>query len=124
MRQATDKTQDRLKEVGDDEQATVYLVLAEREVDRLKENETKKDNYLLLYEFFKELGDYKRALQVYENYNAVKDSLFSAERNLRLVEVEKKYHGEKMKREFVEVKAKEQKKEALLWGLLFFFIFL
>lgn len=114
---------DAYKQVRNYDKAIQYYLLAEKENRTLDLLDAKKNNYYSLYEAYKEIGQFNKALEVYENFNKVNDSIFSAEKYARLVELEKKYHSEKMRREIAEVKAKEQKHEVLLWDLSFLFLF-
>ncbi len=116
-------TGDAYKAIGDLKGAMKYYLLAEKENEKLDLLERKKDNYYALYDVYKTVGEFEKALQMYEMHSALKDSIFSAEKYERLIELEKKYHSEKSERELLLLKAKEEKQELYLWGLSIFFVF-
>ncbi|MBS2100817.1 tetratricopeptide repeat-containing sensor histidine kinase [Carboxylicivirga linearis] len=116
-------TGDAYREVGDFKKAISYYELAEETNKDLELLSLRKDNYYSLYLVYKDMGDYEKSLQAYEYFNDVTDSIFTAEKYERLLDLEKKYHSEKSEKELLELKAKEQKQKLWLWGLSIFFIF-
>ncbi|MCU4164402.1 tetratricopeptide repeat-containing sensor histidine kinase [Carboxylicivirga caseinilyticus] len=116
-------TGDAYKEVDNYKKALEYYMLAEEVNEKLDLLTLKKDNYYSLYLVYKEMEDYQKALDTYERYNSIADSIFTAEKYERLIELEKKYHSEKSEKELLELKAKDHQHELLLWGLSIFFMF-
>jgi tetratricopeptide (TPR) repeat protein len=116
-------TGDAYRAVGDYGEAVRYYLLVEEVNKDFELLARQKDNYQALYEVFKEMGEYEKALQMYEKFIQVNDSIFTADKYGRLIELEKKYHSEKSEKELIELKSREQKQELLLWGLSIFFIF-
>ncbi|MCU4176500.1 tetratricopeptide repeat protein [Marinilabiliaceae bacterium N1Y90] len=115
-------TGDAFMAVNNKKEAMKYYLLAEEENKNLGLKALKKDNYYALYKAYKEMGQYENALSVYEQYNAIKDSIFTTAKYERLIELEKKYHVEKSEKELIELRSKEDKIELYLWMLSIFVV--
>lgn len=117
-------TGDAYRAVGNYGEAIRYYRLMEKENKELNLLARRKDNYRSLYEVYKEMGEFEKALHMHEMYTSLSDSIFTSHKYERLVELEKKYHSEKSEKELIELKAKDQKRELLLWGLVILLVFM
>jgi two-component sensor histidine kinase len=82
---------------------------------------------------YKKSGSYKKALQHYEEYTTLNDSIFMEESNSHFIEMEQKYQSEQREKEIsrlkidkleqdVTIKNQRSTRNILLVGLLFFLV--
>ncbi|MFZ6050603.1 tetratricopeptide repeat-containing sensor histidine kinase [Halocola ammonii] len=69
-------------------------------------------HYYILSEAAKIDGDYESALEYFENYKAIEDSLVNAEKEARIAELEEKYETTQLKRENLESEKQKERAEA------------
>ena len=68
---------------------------------------TMMDNYKEFYEIYYTMGKYKDALDYYQKYVSVRDSIFNSEKHKQLLEMRTKFKVEKREKE-VELLTKDQ----------------
>ncbi len=77
--------------------------------------------YFSLAETYKSMGDFKQAYSYFSKASAMKDSLFTAERNLQITEMQTKYEVEnknnenKLLKQTVEIEKQQAKNRQLLY---------
>ncbi len=74
----------------------------------------KRDNYLTLYEIYKEMNNHKLALENYEKYDAICDSLNVVEINANLNELKLRFESEKNERENIMLKSERDQQKAFI----------
>jgi len=104
------------------EKSLGYFLKAERVADSLGYKELKKENLNNIYEVYKTLGDFEKANAYLIDFYALKDSIYSEENFNKLVELEKKYQIEKSQKEVLALKARDEKRELILWALFVIFV--
>lgn len=73
--------------------------------------------------YYKEIGDYKKAYTYYEKYNSTLDSLNNTEQNIAISDLDKKYQTAEKEKRILEVEAKNREQKILItWTLLFLFL--
>ena len=73
--------------------------------------------------YYKEIGDYKKAYAYYEKYNSTLDSLNNTEQNIAISDLDKKYQTAEKEKRILEVEAKNREQKILItWTLLFLFL--
>lgn len=70
-----------------------------------------KDTSLNLYELYKKANRHDKALQYYERYTTLKDSLFNEEKSRHITQLEAQYEADKKNREIVELRLKNELNE-------------
>lgn len=75
-------------------------------------NEIKRKAYMLLYEAYEKINDYKNAYSYLKLYNNLKDSINTKEITGKLAEIEKKYEFDAQKKQ-IEVLQKEKENQEL-----------
>ncbi|NPA43355.1 MAG: tetratricopeptide repeat protein [Chlorobi bacterium] len=70
--------------------------------------------FQLLYEIHKAKGDYRKALEYYERYHAIYDSILEARNESKFAELERKYRAEQKEKELLRLKTEQQAKELAL----------
>lgn len=64
--------------------------------------------------YYEEVGDYKKALEYYDKYNEVHDSLISEKQDLAIRKLEAQYQSEKKQREILELQQVNMQQKELL----------
>ncbi len=67
-----------------------------------------RDNLLSLSKAYKEIGDNMNALRVYEQYNLIKDSIYSMNQSDKILELENRFKFQKSQNEVAELKARNR----------------
>jgi tetratricopeptide (TPR) repeat protein len=104
------------------DKAVKHFELAEECNASIGLKDVKADNLKDLYKAYFEMGNYKQANVILEQYYTLRDSIFDDQKYERLIELEKKYHAEKSQKELTLLKSKEQKQQFILWGMSAFFL--
>lgn len=100
-----------------------HLVEARQYIDSLSVTQVLKErNYYLSSALYKEMGDHKRALEFFSAYDSIKGEILSDEKQNRLAEMRILYEAERRENEVKllkqEKEAEEQRKNALLIGII------
>lgn len=103
--------------LGDDLKALEYYLHVEEENKNMGMKNLQKDNLYSIYEVYTSMGNYQKANEALVSYHAIKDSIFSEEKFSKLLELEKKYHTEKSQKEILALKAKDEKRDLIMWAL-------
>ncbi len=95
-----------------------YDVAKQMMLDALELTKTEKD-YLLerniyhyLYYLYRDLGDYRRALQSYKRYKEMQDSVFRADTEKDVVEMQIRYETQQKENKLVLMKKNDELKDA------------
>lgn len=75
--------------------------------------------YFIAYSNYSYLDDYKNALKYHELYTQLIDELFSSEKTKTVIELNAKYETEKQQKEIESQKAEIQKRNLLIYSILF-----
>ncbi|WP_188460215.1 tetratricopeptide repeat protein [Marivirga lumbricoides] len=89
-------------------EAEDYLLRALAEAESISSKKMKQDIYFKLQQVATKQGNYKKALNYYQDYTNVKDSLFNADKLREFVRLENKYELEKSQQ---KMQLKEQELE-------------
>lgn len=85
-------------------------------------------NYLRLSHIYEKKGDYKASLENLKNYNMISDSLFSKDKDERMLDMMQKYETDKKEREITLLQSQNELKDLqnrqLKWLFGFIFVFL
>lgn len=93
--------------MGKYDQAVKYLNLALKESINNKEMAEQMDNYYELFNIYKKKNDYRKALEYYEKYTDIKDSIDVANAKITIANLEAKFENEKNK---ILIKQLEEKR--------------
>ncbi len=66
-----------------------------------------------LSDFYQKTGDYRRALDLYKQYSAYKDTLLNEAKNRQIIEAEKKYETEKKNAQIQTLKYQKQRAQTM-----------
>ena len=94
---------------GDYDKAVKYLNMALEKSGESKERTEQMDNYYELFTIYKKKKDYRKALEYYEKYTAVRDSIDVANAKVTIANLEAKFENEKNK---ILIKKLEEKQIA------------
>lgn len=108
---------DAFYEMGQAEKALEYYFKAELINRDIGNKNLQKDNLFDIYEAYTRLKDYEKANRALVEYYELKDSIFSEDKFNKLVELEKKYQTEKSQKELIALKAKDQRRQLIVWAL-------
>ncbi len=108
--------------MGDESKALEYYLFVEKENENMGIRNLQKDNLYSIYEVYSAMGNYQKANEALVEYHTLKDSIFSEEKFSKLVEMEKKYHSEKSQNEILALKAKDEKRQLVMWALFVVFV--
>lgn len=97
-------------EKGNFKSAEAYMLLALNDAKLIGSKKLKRDIYEQLKLIAKQTGDYEKALNYAERYNALKDSLFNAEKLRDFIRLENRFELEKNEQ---QLKLKEQQLKLL-----------
>ncbi len=100
------------------------LIILKQGLNKAKEIHAKdliKNAYSSLSDYYYSTGNYKKALEYFQSYIAVKDSIFSKESNDRIAEMQVKYETEKKEKENeiykLQIEKDKLQKTRLYFGL-------
>ncbi len=79
--------------------ADYYLEMAAKIAEEIKARKLLMENYLHRYRLHKARGDVNLALEYYQNYTSLKDSLFSQESNEKIADINARYELNKYEKE-------------------------
>src|SRR5690606_14911037 len=97
--------------------AAHHSISFSEEVGSLKD---RRESYAVLYEAYRHLGNYPEALKAHEQYVIYKDSMFTAEKERILSEMEAKFENRLKAREISQLKTeKELQQKILYWSVAF-----
>jgi tetratricopeptide (TPR) repeat protein len=77
------------------------------------------NGYWCLYLIEKDEGDFKQALQYYNEHSNLKDSIVIVENRNNVIAVQEKYNAEQWKNELIRLEARQQKESFVLLLLIF-----
>ena len=98
-----------------------YLFLAEKMSDSLNNYYIYNNALFTLYKYFRERKKYKEALNYYQKYVAVKDSVENVETKNKILELKTKYETEKKENRIKELEHREREQKTenrLLWLII------
>ncbi|QSE96064.1 tetratricopeptide repeat-containing sensor histidine kinase [Fulvivirga lutea] len=101
-------------ENGNKTKALDYFNEAYDIVNDIGLKDIQRDVLASLARYYKNEGDYKKALKYYESHLQLRDSLFNIDRNRQVVELQTLYESEKKERENIQLKEEQLKKDELL----------
>lgn len=104
-------------------QALTYFNKSLKIAVEIGDKELLKSIYLSLSATNKASGNYKVALENYELYNNIKDSIFNIERSRQVTEMETKYQTEKKEKD-IQLLSQQNEKQSLLRNILIVFFVL
>jgi len=84
-------------------EAGKYLLKAGDLIKTIEEVALKKDVYKELSEFYKKANNFEKALENFQNYTAMKDTIYNRESRREITEMETKYELDKKEKE-IEIK--------------------
>ena len=93
---------------GNDKQAVKYI---NRSLERIKESKElaeQMDNYFELFNIYKNRKDFSKALEYYEQYNTIKDSINVANAKITIANLEAGFENEKNLLEIRELKQNQE----------------
>jgi len=111
-------------DIGEYDKAMLALGKASKHNESIGLREVQLGNLEVLYDAYKELGQFELANTTLEKSYALKDSIFNEEQFDKLIELEKKYHAEKSQKELAMMKAKEERSRLFMWGISILFLLL
>lgn len=75
--------------------------------NQVESAQTRLDIYEFLRKLYVEIGDFSKAIEYYDNYNDLKDSIFNIEKTSALNELKERYETEKREQEISSLKSIE-----------------
>lgn len=113
---------------GNTVQAEKYMVKAFKNYEKNNFEEDKYQSMLDLIDVYKENEKTGKALDLFYEFNGIKDSLFSIDRDKNLAEMLQKYEAEKRNKEIAQqqliIERKNKQKNRILFGLIATGVFL
>jgi two-component system, NarL family, sensor kinase len=104
-----------------DKQSKVSLDYLE-EAKKIAESTNSKAHFPIIYEglinLYKQNGDFKNALEIFEKYNSLNDSLLSKDLKMQLQDLDIKYQSEKRKSEISQLNNEKQRQNTLIYSLI------
>ncbi len=99
-------------------EAGKYLSEAGKIIANIEEAGLKKDIYKALSEYYGKTKDFEKALEYFQNYTAIKDTIFDRESRREITEMETKYELDKKEKEIEIKNLKIEKQQVRLYFII------